>query len=102
MLILLVLEVMISTVSAHAWDRYTEPESVVSICTVGTDPVTCTSKDGDDVIDKDDTAESITIAVFLQPTAVRCVAQKGSPIETALILPEILIVVFLHPNTWTV
>lgn len=76
MLMLLVFEVMISTVSAHAWDRYTDPESVVSICTVGTDPVTCTSNEGDDVMDSDDTAESITIAVFLQPTAVSFVTDK--------------------------
>jgi hypothetical protein len=68
MLILLVLEVMISTMSMHSFERYTCPESVVSIWTVGTVPVIWTSKDGDEVIDSDETALSMTSAVFLHPT----------------------------------
>lgn len=68
MLILLVLDVMISTVCMHSFERYTAPESVVSIWTVGTVPVICTSKDGEEVMDREETAESMTRAVFLHPT----------------------------------
>jgi hypothetical protein len=40
----------------------------VSIWTVGTKPVICTSNDGEEVTDREETTESRINAVFLQPT----------------------------------
>lgn len=65
---LLHLLVMISITCIHSFERYTWPESVVSIWMVGIDPMIWTSKEGDDVMDNEDTAESRTRDVFLHPT----------------------------------
>lgn len=43
----------------------------MSIIIVGTEPVTCASKEGEEVIHKEETAESTMIAVFLHATK-RC------------------------------
>lgn len=69
MLMLLDLLVTISTTSIQSFERYTWPESVVSIWMVGMEPMIWTSKEGDEVIEKEDTAVSRTTDVFLHPAA---------------------------------
>lgn len=69
MLMLLDLLVMISITSMQSFERYTWPESVVSTWMVGMEPMIWTSNEGDEVIEKEDTAESSTTEVFLHPAA---------------------------------
>jgi hypothetical protein len=85
------LAVVISTTSAHSLDKYIWPEFVVSICSVGAVPVTCTVKLSEAVTEMEEITESTSTAVFLQFTSV-----------IALTLPLITTVEFLHANRLTV
>jgi hypothetical protein len=89
----------------QAWERYTCPESVVSTWIVGTDPVICTSKDGDEVMESEDSAESRTSDVFLHPTTRQLVTETfaGSklPIEMAFTLPDTRMTDPLQPKICT-
>lgn len=101
---LLHLLVMISITCIHSFERYTWPESVVSIWMVGIDPMIWTSKEGDEVMDNEDTAESRTRDVFLHPTAFLSVEYVliYVPMVTALILPEIWTTELTQLKMWTV
>lgn len=110
---LLHLLVMISITCIHSFERYTWPESVVSIWMVGIDPMIWTSKEGDDVMDNEDTAESRTRDVFLHSTTkllffffwsvITCIGVVlYVPMVTALILPEIWTTELTQLKMWTV
>lgn len=77
-LIALDLEVMISVApSRHSFERYTWPESVVSMVTVGVRPRIWMLNDGEDVTLTEDTTESNRIDVLVHPAIMSPQNKKG-------------------------